>query len=182
MENQEPSLQTSQPDLGGDTKNIEGLRKKGGNWKGWEEYMSYSRTGMWFWPETDAALLFSPHMGFSSCCHGNCQPSWCWWAYHLANVLLWACNQAQVPQEVKSSTILGLVGSNQFFFFPLCSFLLKLKYSWSVMYDSCDPMDCSLLVFFLSMGFPRPWYWSGLPFPPLGDLPNPGINPVSPAL
>ena len=30
---QEPSLQTSQPDLGGDTKNIEGLRKKGGNWK-----------------------------------------------------------------------------------------------------------------------------------------------------
>ena len=30
---QKPSLQTSQPDLGGDTKNIEGLRKKGGNWK-----------------------------------------------------------------------------------------------------------------------------------------------------
>ena len=34
----------------------------------------------------------------------------------------------------------------------------------------------------LSMGFPRPEYWSGLPFPPPGDLPNPGIEPMSPAL
>ena len=36
-----------------------------------------------------------------------------------------------------------------------------------------------------SMGFPRQEYWSGLPFPSLGDLPNPGIKPaslVSPAL
>ena len=33
----------------------------------------------------------------------------------------------------------------------------------------------------LSMGFSRQEYWSGLPFPPPGDLPNPGIEPVSPA-
>ena len=35
------------------------------------------------------------------------------------------------------------------------------------------------------MGFPRQEYWSGLPFPPPGDLPNLGIKPtsfVSPAL
>ena len=32
----------------------------------------------------------------------------------------------------------------------------------------------------LSMGFPRQEYWSGLPFPSLGDLPNPGIKPASP--
>ena len=32
----------------------------------------------------------------------------------------------------------------------------------------------------LLMGFPRQKYWSGLPFPPPGDLPNPGIEPVSP--
>ena len=31
----------------------------------------------------------------------------------------------------------------------------------------------------LSMGFPRQEYWSGLPGPPPGDLPNPGIEPVS---
>ena len=32
----------------------------------------------------------------------------------------------------------------------------------------------------LSMGFSRPEYWSGLPFPPLEDLPNLGIKPASP--
>ena len=32
------------------------------------------------------------------------------------------------------------------------------------------------------MGFPRQEYWSGLPFPPPGDLPDPGIKPESPAL
>ena len=37
----------------------------------------------------------------------------------------------------------------------------------------------------LSLGFPRKEYWSGLPCPPPGDLPDPGIEPVplsSPAL
>ena len=29
----------------------------------------------------------------------------------------------------------------------------------------------------LSMGFSRQEYWSGLPFPSPGDLPNPGLNP-----
>ena len=33
----------------------------------------------------------------------------------------------------------------------------------------------------LPMEFPRQEYWSGLPFPSPGDLPNPGIQPVSPA-
>ena len=32
------------------------------------------------------------------------------------------------------------------------------------------------------MGFSRQEYWSGLPFPPPGDLPDPGIEPGSPAL
>ena len=34
----------------------------------------------------------------------------------------------------------------------------------------------------LSMGFSRQEYWSGLPFPFLGDLPDSGIKPWSPAL
>ena len=34
----------------------------------------------------------------------------------------------------------------------------------------------------LSMGFSMQEYWSGPPFPIPGDLPNPGIEPVSPAL
>ena len=33
-----------------------------------------------------------------------------------------------------------------------------------------------------SMGFSRQEYWSGLPFPSPGDLPNPRIEPGSPAL
>jgi len=31
------------------------------------------------------------------------------------------------------------------------------------------------------MGFSRQEYWSGLPFPSPGDLPDPGIEPWSPA-
>ena len=34
----------------------------------------------------------------------------------------------------------------------------------------------------LSMGFSKQEYWSGLPFPTLGYIPDSGIEPVSPAL
>ena len=34
----------------------------------------------------------------------------------------------------------------------------------------------------LSKGFSRQKYWSGLPFPPLGNLPHTGMEPSSPAL
>ena len=34
----------------------------------------------------------------------------------------------------------------------------------------------------LSVGFPRQEYWSGLPFSYPGDLPEPAIKPMSPAL
>ena len=37
----------------------------------------------------------------------------------------------------------------------------------------CGPPDSSVL------GILQLGYWSGLPFPPPGDLPNPGIKPVS---
>ena len=43
-----------------------------------------------------------------------------------------------------------------------------------------DPMDCSCQAS-LSMGFSRQDYWSGLPCPPPGDLPEPGIEALSPA-
>ena len=32
------------------------------------------------------------------------------------------------------------------------------------------------------MGFPRQEYWSGLPVPSPGDLADPGVEPMSPAL
>ena len=42
-------------------------------------------------------------------------------------------------------------------------------------------MDCSMQAL-LSMEFSRQEYWSGLPFPSPGDLPDPGIKPWSPTL
>ena len=42
----------------------------------------------------------------------------------------------------------------------------------------CDPMDCSHQAP-LFMGFPRQEYWKRLPFLPLRDLPDLGIEPVS---
>ena len=45
-----------------------------------------------------------------------------------------------------------------------------------------DAMDCVAYQASPSMGFSRQEYWSGLPFPSLGDLPDPGIEPRSPAM
>ena len=44
----------------------------------------------------------------------------------------------------------------------------------------CDPMDCSLPGSSV-YGVSRQEFWSGLPCPPPGNLPNPGIKPRSPA-
>ena len=48
---------------------------------------------------------------------------------------------------------------------------LTLANPWTVAYQTP-----------LSMGFSRQEYWSGLPFTSPGDLPNPGIEPRTPAL
>ena len=45
----------------------------------------------------------------------------------------------------------------------------------------CDPWTVARQTP-LSMGFPRQEYWSRLPCPPPGDLPNPGIELASPVL
>ena len=47
------------------------------------------------------------------------------------------------------------------------------------LYNSIDSLQFQAP---LPMEFSRQEYWSGLPFPTLGDLPYPGIEPVSPAL
>ena len=46
----------------------------------------------------------------------------------------------------------------------------------------CDPMDYIACQVSLSMEFSRREYWCGLPFPSPEELPNPGIEPWSPAL
>ena len=54
-------------------------------------------------------------------------------------------------------------------------------FSHEVVSDSCNPwtIPCQAP---LSMGLCRQEFWSGLPFPSPGDLPDPGIKPGSPAL
>ena len=52
--------------------------------------------------------------------------------------------------------------------------------SRSVLPDSVTPRIVARQAA-LSMEFSRQEYWSGLPFPSAEDLPNPGIEPRSPA-
>ena len=59
--------------------------------------------------------------------------------------------------------------------------LIVKKWSCSVVSDSAIPWTVVSQAS-LSMGFSRQEYWSGLPFPSPGDLPDPGIEPSSPAL
>ena len=65
---------------------------------------------------------------------------------------------------------------------PFCS---GLEYGGCLVTKSCLTLATPQTVLWqapLSMGFSRQEYWSGLPFPSPGDLPDPGIEPGSPAL
>ena len=54
------------------------------------------------------------------------------------------------------------------------------NWSHSVMSDSLRPWEAHQAP--QSVGFSRQEYWSGLPFPSPADLPDPGIEPISPVL
>ena len=72
----------------------------------------------------------------------------------------------------------------------VCVRIYMYTYTYTYIYDTCvcvlshvwhffcSPKDYRLPVP-LSTGFSRQEYWSGLPFPTLGDLPNPGTEPES---
>ena len=51
------------------------------------------------------------------------------------------------------------------------------RFSLSLLFATLWTVACQVS---LSMEFPRQDYWSGLPFPPPGDLPDPEIKPASP--
>ena len=57
----------------------------------------------------------------------------------------------------------------------------QCMHACSVVSDSMPPLTVALQVP-LTMGFPRHEYWSGLPFPTLGHVVDPGIEPTCPAL
>ena len=83
------------------------------------------------------------------------RPGWHWLSESIA----------RERSEIKETTVCGLSHFN-------CDQLLVTL--WTVAHQAP-----------LSMGFPRQECWSGLPCPPVGDLPDPGIKPkslTSPAL
>ena len=75
---------------------------------------------------------------------------------------MWSLTWSQTPWRVKS----GLLWKQCVLLLQSCPPL-------------CDPMDHQAPLY---MGFSRQEYWSGFLGPPPGDLPNPGIEPMSPAL
>ena len=88
-------------------------------------------------------------------------------------------DEVQGLLEVNLSAISDLFGSDQFMPYPQAvlshfNHVRLFATLWTVAHQAP-----------LSMGFSRQEYWSGLPCPPPGDLPNPGMEPsslMSPAL
>ena len=76
------------------------------------------------------------------------------------------------PSTLTSSTgRLTLAIHIYIYIYASCSVVSKCATPWTVAHQAS-----------LSIGFPRQEYWSGLPFPSPGDLPDPGIEPRSPTL
>ena len=93
------------------------------------------------------------------------------------SVLYWGQRR---PSSLNSSTCVckfsGYGQNNAFHLYPPCVCVCGWVGGCSITFNSVA-LQASL-----SMEFSRQEYWSGLPFPPLGDLSYPGIKPTSLAL
>ena len=78
---------------------------------------------------------------------------------------------------LQTATVFLFFLSNLDSFYFLCAVL-----SHSIMSNSLKPHGLQPTRLLCPWGFSRQEYWSGLPCPPPEDLPNPGIEPRSPAL
>ena len=97
----------------------------------------------------------------------------------------WRLEVTRPPSWSEGSSLLGnnFVSSGARGNYHLPSNFADLRmwvFSRSVVYDSATPWTVAHQAP-LSMGVSRQEYWSGLPFPTPGDLPNPGMEPTSPA-
>ena len=88
----------------------------------------------------------------------------------ISHDCMWTYNDLKIKSLKKE-----LKAIRVFCLFRLCSAVLNRVWlcvtPWTVAHQVS-----------LSMGFSRQEYWNGLPFPPPGDFPNPGIQPRSPTL
>ena len=110
-----------------------------------------------------------------------------WWARFLGSFTQKALRCIWGGRRDSGSSDVPLLGS--------CKEEAKAIHLWGHTYNSkvkvlvtklgptlYNPMDCSLPESSLSMEFSRQEYWSGLPFPSSGDLPNRGMELRFPAL
>ena len=93
---------------------------------------------------------------------------WCWW-HSVPCGLFNAGSQFFTSCWLEATTVFSWLLVRK-----------ERKGSCSVVSDSVTPWTVAYQAP-PSMGFSRQEYWSGLPFPSPGDLPDPGIEPGSPA-
>ena len=134
-----------------------------GDDRGWDGWMASPTQWTWVWVNSGT-----------------------WWWTGRPGLL-----QSMWSQRVRHdwATELNRTGSfSLLFLLPPWLFPLKLVKGVKVKVKSfshvptlCDPVDCSLPGSSVH-GISRQEYWSGLPFPSPGDLPDPGIKPWSPTL
>ena len=146
------------------------------------------------------STVFSPHLVFLFTASITLSPAYIWRVLLLRQALLRlniaalgsnvcsACSKPLPPLSTSQDSPVGAVhgictitAHSQSSLFTLWTFFLDLKCTCSVMSESLWPHGLEPARA-LSMGFPRQEYWNGLPFPSPGDLPHPGIEPVSPEL
>ena len=116
-----------------------------------------------------------------------------WW---LKDRLLPECSQSASPGGLSYGFQTCLASahnhvSNSWQCISLCTSLYAKQLCFHSVGFHAQLLSCVLLLVtlrtvahqaLLPMGFSRQEYWSGLPFPPPGDLPDPGIKHRSPAL
>ena len=85
-------------------------------------------------------------------------------------LLYWQVDSLPLSYEASLRFVLN-------YFSSLCAVLCLVAQSCLTL---CDPMHCSPPGSSVDGGFSWQEYWSGLPCPPPGDLPNPGTEPGSP--
>ena len=100
---------------------------------------------------------------------------------NLMNMTLSKLQELVMDREVWRATLHGVTKSQTQLSNWIEAGCLKIVISTQSCLTLCDPVDCSLPGSSI-LGFSRQEYWRGLPFPSPGDLPNPGIEPGSPAL
>ena len=100
--------------------------------------------------------------------------------FKVYRIMIWSKYTLHLVQPA-SLTLVGIAPEDK----PLNLLHVHARWVALVMSDSLWPPQTIAYQAPLFMGFSRQKYWSGLPFPPPGDLPHPGTEPtslVSPAL